>query len=66
MPPGAPYGRLVVAANFTRGDAPLGIADLPWAHSSVKELWKGGDVRDEDLSGLVVPAKRFVLLGVGR
>ncbi|MBQ6330590.1 MAG: hypothetical protein IJI35_16345, partial [Kiritimatiellae bacterium] len=64
LPPGAPYGRLVVASNFTRGDAPLGIADLPWAHSSVKELWRGGDVSGKGLSELVIPAKKFVLLGV--
>ena len=64
LPDGVEWRYLVVASNFSRQDAPLGIAKLPWAHSRVRELWNGVDVSDADLPSLVVPAKKFVLLGV--
>ena len=64
LPQGAPYSRLVVASNFTRSDAPLGLAAAKLGSSAVRELWSGRDMAAEVAANMTVPAKKFVLLGV--
>jgi hypothetical protein len=64
LAPGAPYRQLIIASNFSRSPLPLGIGKLPFAHGEIRELWNDMDVPFSELGKLVVPAKKFVLLGV--
>jgi hypothetical protein len=64
LPPSAPYRRLVVVSNFSRKDTALGAGVLPGGGRAVKELWSGRDLSGAEIGSLVVPAKKFVLLGV--
>ena len=65
LPPSAPYRQLVVVSNFSRKDTALGAGELPGGGRAVKELWSGRDLSPAEIATLVVPAKKFVLLGVG-
>ena len=62
LPTSAPYRQLVVVSNFSRADTALGAGELPGG--AVRELWSGRDLSPADIATLVVPAKKFVLLGV--
>ena len=64
LPEGVAYRKLIVASNFSRKDAPLGIANLPFPKGMLCELWGGTDLSAQDLQTLTVPAKKFVLIGV--
>lgn len=65
LPAGAPYRRLAVASNFARRDAPLGLSGQALEGAvAFHELWTDRPLDAADLATLVVPAKKFVLIGV--
>ena len=64
LPKEAQYRYLIIAANYNRGEAPVGIEKIPFKYSTIRELWTGRDVTADDLKNMKFPGNHFRLFGI--
>ncbi len=64
LPKKAPYKYLVIAGNYNRTEAELGIEKLNLPHTAIRELWNGVDVKEKDLKAMKIPGNHFRIFGV--
>ena len=64
LPKKAPYKYLVIAGNYNRTEAELGIEKLNLPHTAIRELWNGIDVKETDLKSMKIPGNHFRIFGV--